>query len=116
MQKKAIKRNDKKKTEEKKEDSENEISREAIRGNVINVREYSIGNGRAQHINKVEGIENELTKNKRLSQDLRIDAERVCAEYDKLHNKNIFIKVKHEALVEKLKDKLCGLMFLKQEE
>ena len=42
--------------------------------------------------------------------------ERACVENEKFQKKNTCVEVIHEALVEKLKDKLCRPMLMQQEE
>ena len=59
---------------------------EVVRDNIINVREWNIGNSRTQSNNEVNCVENELMKSRRLVKDLRTDTERLCAECDKFQN------------------------------
>ena len=58
----------------------------------------------------------ELVKIKQLEEDLIKDEERVFVECNKLNNKSVHVKVRHDALVEKLKNKLFGVMFEQKEE
>ena len=73
-------------------------------------------NGLAKRNNKFDVIEKELIKIKLSVQALRIDTERVCVEYDKLRNKFSFSELRHEDLVEKLKNESWRVMFVQQEE
>ena len=86
----------KKKREENKEDTENESLSKALSDNIIQITE----------------CEKELIKSKQLGKDLRADAEQVCVEYEKFHNRSTRIEVRHEALVEELKDESCRVMFV----
>ena len=69
----------------------------------------------------VDGIDNRLLEwtievFKQLVKDLRIDVERVCLEYETLQNKCVCREVRYDASVDKLKDELCKVMFIQQEE
>ena len=77
---------DKKETETKKVKSENKILNEAIRDNIINVREYEDANVIAQCNNKFDIIE-KIIESKRLVKELITYVERLCLEHDTLRNK-----------------------------
>ena len=47
---------------------------------------------------------------------LRKGNEMVCIEYDKLERKSVHVEVRHEELVEKLKNKICSGIYMNQEE
>ena len=51
-----------------------------------------------------------------LVQDLIIDTEWTCIEYENFQYKCIYRKVRHEALIEKLKDELFRVMLMQKEE
>ena len=114
--KKVIERHNIKETGAKKEDSDNKVLNEGIRDNNIKDIECKKVNVVEQSNNKVDIVEKELIKSKRLMEDLRMDVERVCLEYEKLQNKCICREVRCEVLVEKLKDDLCRSMLIHQEE
>ena len=40
----------------------------------------------------------------------------MCVKYDKLQNRSTHVEVRHDVLVEELKDELFSLMFTQQEE
>ena len=40
----------------------------------------------------------------------------MCVEYDKLNRKSVCLEVRYDALVEQLKNKLCSVIFMNQEE
>ena len=48
--------------------------------------------------------------------DLRLDVERVFVEHDALQNISACIEVRHKLLIERLKEKVCRLMLVNQEE
>ena len=97
---KARKRNNEKEREEKQEDSENENLSKALRDKIIKFRE----------------CKNKLIKSEQLEENLRTDAERLFVEHDKLQTKSTCVEVRHETLVEKLKDEPYREMFVQKEE
>ena len=68
-----------------------------------------------QNKDKVYILENELIKSKRLVKYLITDVERVFLEHEKFQNNCTHRETRHKALVEKLKDELCRLMLMQQE-
>ena len=40
----------------------------------------------------------------------------MCVDYENIQNNSTHVEVRHDALVEKLKEKLCRVMFGQQEE
>ena len=44
------------------------------------------------------------------------DKELVCAEYGKLNRNSVCLETRYDVLVEQLKDELCGVNFMNQEE
>ena len=58
----------------------------------------------------------ELVTRKKLEEDLGKDSERMCVECDKLNNKSAHVEARHDALVEKLKNKLHSVIFEQKEE
>ena len=60
--------------------------------------------------------EEELKKSMKLEMKLRKDNEMVCIEDDKLNRKGVCVEVRYEELVEKLKNELCSVVCLNQEE
>ena len=70
-----------------------------------------------------EGLENDgigyeegLSKSKKLKIKFRKDKELFCAKKDKLNRKNVHAETRDDALVEQLKDELCRVIFMHQEE
>ena len=55
-------------------------------------------------------------KMKTLERKLRKANEIVCVEYEKLKRKSVCVKVHCEELVDKLKDELCSMVHVNQEE
>ena len=94
---KESKRNNEKEREEKQKGRENEILSKAIIDADVKVR---------YHKNKSEKLE----------ESLRMDAEGVCVECNIFQSKSMYVEASYEVLVEKLKDELCRLIFMQQEE
>ena len=92
------------------------ILNEVIRNEIIYIREYENVISIAQRNNKVDIIEKELIESKIIVQDLRIDAEWVCLEYEKVQNKHSYSEFRYEELVEQLKCELWRVRFKQQEE
>ena len=57
-----------------------------------------------------------MSKSKELLKDFQSDEERACVERDSLQKKSIRVDLRHEVLVEQLKDELCKVAHEKQEE
>ena len=60
--------------------------------------------------------EEELKKSKKLEMKLRKGNEMLCIECDNLERKFICVEVLCEELVEKLKNKVCSVVWMTQEE
>ena len=60
--------------------------------------------------------EEELKKRKKLEMRSRKGKEMVCVEHEKLERKSACVEVRCEEFVEKLKDELCSVVCMNQEE
>ena len=69
-----------------------------------------------EHKHKLLEHKKELETSKKLEKDLRKDTERAHVEHDKLSIKSAHAEVRCDALAEKLKNKICRVMFETQEE
>ena len=94
----------KKKIKKDKKKDRNEIHADILEDEVDEYKQYLVENRK------------DLAKSKKLEEDLRRDTQRSCVEHNKLNKKSVNVEVRHDVLVEKLKNKLSSAIFEHQEE